>query len=327
MFVAAYFIDGNPPEVAIKEPPADATRCTLEYLNEGGANFVFKIIVAENEDRSCGARGKLLRLRKNLPHIPQTTDILDAYRRNFKDLFSAEHLLESELVRLDENLPVALGLALRTITRPLHRAQDSLPSDERHGLLVTDMTPKPGHVSLQLKPKWLAQSPSAPANAKRCRTCALRAHRASRRIRTATDAQECCPLDLVSEDVEDRKRAARLVTADLALQDYLVDRAPPLLQTLRRHQRELDPGGVFSASDTASTFKLCKAMTLRDCTLFVNRSDSGIEARLGDLDLKQPEKMSKWKRVEQILIDDGWYANAEDGSIWVQETTCQLSRL
>jgi inositol-pentakisphosphate 2-kinase len=60
--------------------------------------------------------------------------------------------------------------------------------------------------------------------------------------------------------------------------------------------------------------------------LFVRGSETGIEARLGDLDFKQPEKLGRWKDVERQLIDEGWYVNAEAKAVWSEERVCQLSR-
>lgn len=57
---------------------------------------------------------------------------------------------------------------------------------------------------IQFKPKWLAPSPSAPPNSKRCRTCALHARR-------ALPTPSFCPLDLISPSPPDVRRAAALL--------------------------------------------------------------------------------------------------------------------
>jgi inositol-pentakisphosphate 2-kinase len=88
----------------------------------------------------------------------------------------------------------------------------------------------------------------------------------------------------------------------------------------------LDPRGVRRISTLVQESDLCKAMTLRDCTLFLKRSGKGVDARLGDLDLKQPERLSRWKSTEESLITEGWYTNAEDRKLWAKEQICQLSR-
>lgn len=99
---------------------------------------------------------------------------------------------------------------------------------------------------------------------------------------------------------------------------YLTDSALPLLQTLRHHQASLHPH-VLQGRDRSAIHDLCKAMTLRDCTLFLlKRADGQIEARLGDLDMKHPDKMAKWEATERKLINGGWYVGVDD--------ICLLSR-
>jgi len=73
-----------------------------------------------------------------------------------------------------------------------------------------------------------------------------------------------------------------------------------------------------------------KAMTLRDCVLFVKGSIDAFEdtanIRLADLDFKHahPDKVAKWIATERTLIDQGWYTNIEvDGRI---DSTCLLTR-
>ena len=328
MSTTAYLIAGTPPILSSKEPTAaSSTSCTLEYLNEGGANFVFRISPTGKEPLLTNVQGKLLRLHKNFSHLQPTLSQLHEYEQNFATRFPPQHLIEHTLIRLTDDISSMLNKVLGELSRPAHRTQDFLPLDELHGLLVTDMTPQNDDILLQLKPKWLSQSPNAPARARRCRTCALRAQRASKQIRTATDAQESCPLDLVSDDSIERQGAARAVSSNEMLSGYLVHQAQPLLLALKAYQQELDLRGCLGVSplDRASIFNICKAMTLRDCTLFLKQSGKTIEARLGDLDLKQPEKLSKWQEVEQSLISEGWYADHE-GPLRHPERICKLSR-
>ena len=320
-----YFTGHDRLKLHAVELPIPGALCTLEYLNEGGANFVYKILPhAESGILSPYLQSKLLRLRKDLSHVQSAEEQLLAFESHFRSLFPPENLVQHELVDLDEAVQSLLNDALEKLVRPSHRLRDFLPADERHGLLITDMTPHPGDVFVQLKPKWLTQSPNAPTNARRCRTCAVRAQRASQQLRTATDAQDSCPLELVSDKLEDRKRTAQSITTDRALQEYLVEQAQPLLQKLRECQLGLDDDGLLNASDTPAILNVCKAMTLRDCTFFLKRSAKGIEARLADLDLKQPEKLAKWKAVEQDLIKLGWYTNTESKTVWKEEKVCIL---
>lgn len=156
-------------------------------------------------------------------------------------------------------------------------------------------------------------------------------------MRTATDKQETCPLELISRDEGIRRRAAEAVAGNGGVREFLVRDAQPLLKRLREAQLALDPNGVLALPSSASTsgtdaddavLDLCKAMTLRDCTLFVLRSHSNdrIVARLADLDLKLPEKLARWRSVEEELVREGWYANLEDGEVWREEGICVLGR-
>ncbi len=60
----------------------------------------------------------------------------------------------------------------------------------------------------------------------------------------------------------------------------------------------------------------------------IPRSGAGeIEARLGDLDLKDPEseKASYWRHTERQLIDEGWYTGTEKDSE-AEKNDCFISR-
>jgi inositol-pentakisphosphate 2-kinase len=325
MSVTAYYTKGETPQLSTTRTD-ELVACKIKYLNEGGANFIFSILKAGTE-LPTSLTGKLLRLRKDLSHVQTTTEQVESFNNNFRPLFPPDCLVQPELVRLNDGMAEALNRALDTLNRPSRRDQDFLPREERYGLLVTDMRPAAGKAMLEIKPKWLLQSPNAPSNAKRCRTCALRAQRATQGKRTATDEQSSCPLDLVSERKEDRQRAARKATREPRLAGFLAEGAQPLFAILRDQQKFLDPRGVLRVSGAEGIYDLCRAMTLRDCTLFVRAGEDGvIEARLGDLDFKQPEKLKRWKEAERQLIDEGWYVNTEAESLWCEENICRLSR-
>jgi inositol-pentakisphosphate 2-kinase len=88
------------------------------------------------------------------------------------------------------------------------RHSDRLAIDG-HGLLMTDMTARHGEFLFEIKPKWLLQSPDAPDDAKRCRTCALRLQRAHATADGTVMPKPggFCPLSLVDDDVEERQKA------------------------------------------------------------------------------------------------------------------------
>ena len=51
-----------------------------------------------------------------------------------------------------------------------------------------------------------------------------------------------------------------------------------------------------------------------------------IEARLGDLDLKNPngKKAEYWRNLERQLIEGGWYTATEKGNA-TNDSSCQLA--
>jgi inositol-pentakisphosphate 2-kinase len=99
-----------------------------------------------------------------------------------------------------------------------------------------------------------------------------------------------------------------------------------LLERLRNSQYLLDRKGVLEADPNDENFLAC--MTLRDCTLYLRMPDDEMkkefEARIGDLDLKSPDKAEYWKSVERPLIEEGWYLGLEPEEDW-QPLTCHLS--
>jgi hypothetical protein len=97
----------------------------------------------------------------------------------------------------------------------------------------------------------------------------------------------------------------------------------PTFTRLAEYQNFLDSKNVLFRSGLAinghdatnvlesDLMDLRVAMTLRDCSLFVNipfNKDEDITARLGDLDLKSSLKLETWRKKERKLIDGGWYA-------------------
>ncbi|KAI7083694.1 hypothetical protein KC356_g7333 [Hortaea werneckii] len=270
-------------------------------------------------------RVPLLRIRKDLSHVQTAEEQLRSFNQHFKPLFSEQNLVEHEAVQLDDHVIPHLNQTVSQAKRSSSRTGDVMPNNEKYGLLITNMAPWPMETLVQFKPKWLAQSPNAPEEAKRCRTCALRAQRQAKNQSTATDAQENCPLAMISESAHDRQRAAEATTTNKKLQDYLVNDAQPLLRALKENQQRFDSSGVLGIVDNDVLSDICKAMSLRDCTLFLKHGQLGVEARLSDLDLKQPEKLDKWRAIEEGLINEGWYQNREAEEVWREEKVCLLS--
>lgn len=288
-------------------------------------------------------RGRLLRLRKEVPNALSYTAQSASTQQNFVPLFHPTHLVSHELVTMPANLANCLNQRLitaeQTGERPAERCGVYLSTEEPYGMLLDDMTASGAGstaLALEFKPKWLVQSPNAPMDAIRCRNCALRAarsHGTSSR-NSSTDTPEklfMCPLDLVTKTAGRTIPAlldGRTITAPLRdrLRDFL--ETGSVLVRLRELQKELDPYGVLSLGHNDQYQDVLKAMSLRDCTLYIRIPTDiaePIEGRLGDLDLKVGnEKMRYWTSLEQSLNEGGWY----QGHAWQASTStgCRLER-
>ena len=286
----------------------------LEYLAEGAANVVYRIrppdidpdpstaadLQFENYDYDSDnplpteipplqldprLDGKLVRLRKNLPHALPVEDSQRHFEAIIQPLFSKDNLIESELFKMSLSLLEDCNSTLRKMEksdlRPAKRCGVYLTENPRYGCLITDMTwlVDDTVVSLEFKPKWLAQSPTAPLGSKRCRSCALKAmKKAGSPSQPETLNAGSCPLNLMTADKakikvfvdfvmeSNSKRPSQDVQRRLI--DFLYQNS--LLKRLKRLQLDLDPHGVFRADLLSPDF--LAAMTLRDCSLFLRVS-------------------------------------------------------
>ncbi|KAL9100333.1 MAG: hypothetical protein Q9163_004282 [Psora crenata] len=219
--------------------------------------------------------GKLVRLRKNLSCAVSVIESHKHFQNSIAPLFPEQNLVEPTIFHPTLTLLRDCNAGLRQMerdgTRPEKRHGIYLVEDEDHGCLVTDMACdlSPEYVPFEFKPKWLAQSPNAPAGSKRCRTCALRAMEGAR---SDIPSPTFCPLGLVSPDVSKVEKAvSQMLGKDpLGLHATLLQffDKNPLLMRLRELQLEMDPNGVLGTVDLTSS-KFLVAMTLRDCSLFL----------------------------------------------------------
>ncbi|CAD0093306.1 unnamed protein product, partial [Aureobasidium vineae] len=318
---------------------------TLEYLAEGNANIVYSFQPIANNVLPHGLRHKLLRLRKDKSFIQPTKAQSSTFQQEFLPLFRPNNLVEQTLITLDEVLIRRLNQELeehenRKLRKHV-RHGDRLAIDE-YGLLMTDMTARRGEYLFEIKPKWLLQSPDAPEGSQRCRTCALRLQRAHATARGAVMPKPggFCPLRLVDDDVGERQMAFRSIieaqAGDLpngfvsSVVAFLAEKGYQVLETLRKHQLQFDKYGLLSLSAEGTSNDYSKAMTLRDCVLFVKGSldafENTADIRLADLDFKHahPDKVEKWMDTERTLIDEGWYTNTEIDE--APGSTCLLTR-
>lgn len=283
-----------------------------QYLAEGAANIVYRFVIPscspsiaadialDNDDGPESTtpppteidalrydpivEGKLLRLRKGLSSTVSNEESFKRFQDVIRPLIPAENLVEQALVRLPPRLIADCNRQLHVDessgVRPRKRCGVYLAEDEPYGTLITDMSPNrdAGEVLVEFKPKWLAQSPSAPPGSTRCRTCALRSMRAARRRGGVDDlGMSFCPLDLVSGERIKVERAVTAICSSLQdsqlykrdlgnrLADFLCENS--LLRRLKQLQLELDKVGILEADVASRDF--LTAMTLRDCTMFI----------------------------------------------------------
>ena len=310
----------------------------LEYLAEGAANVVFKL---------RPYHPKLLRFRKTPSKMPYSEVVHKSYTV-LSPLFPSDALVPPTLFKIP-NVPLVITTLNKALlekeadgSRPEKRQGVYLTPSEEYGIFVQDMTPRQDQEKFfEFKPKWLVQSPSAPAKAKRCRTCALREMRRAANVISGRGDRDFCPLDLLStQDTVLDEVLGLMIGDDVgALKPIFKEKVQPLLSRLRVLQvmhshvglddlngqqmpsasgTEGDGGPESSASCTL--FDVLIGMTIRDCSVFVRyntgKSKAEAEVKLGDLDMKSA-KLEKWADIERQLISGGWYTGdehvAEDG--------------
>ncbi|KNG48151.1 inositol-pentakisphosphate 2-kinase protein [Stemphylium lycopersici] len=207
------------------------------------------------------------------------------------------------------------------------------------GILLPNMSPTPGRsITLEIKPKWLAQSPNAPSGAIRCRTCAMQVSVPKNR------ASYICPLQVLHGDSSiirpwahatvtrqfgnESPSQAVISTMVEGIVAYLtVGDGVDLLRHLLQLQSTLDPWGVLCRPKQESElfdYNLRLAMTLRDCSLFIKINYNvggitGIESKLGDLDFKSAEKIVDWMDKERQLLNEGAYLAPTGPKCWIQQ--------
>lgn len=264
----------------------------LVYLAEGGANVVYRFASAVKSPLAARRdpekqlspvafeptewfSGKLLRLRKETAANVSYKEIVQNFNTTVRPLFGDDELVDQTLIRLPGGLihrcNEQLRLAELTGERPKKRHGGYLSLTEPFGLLVTDMTTfdEPGATLAELKPKWLTQSPSAPATSHRCRTCALREMKIDdTRSLGHKEQRSFCPLDIVSENFENVFRATEFIKgcSDRKRLACILFRNPTL-QKLLSHQKNYHQVGLHGPPTQSKETSL--DMTLRDCTMYI----------------------------------------------------------
>lgn len=296
----------------------------LSYVTEGAANVIWNVHF-ENSNLSSRDSTVVLRMRKDIQSTVSMTELKAQFEQRIAPLFAFDPSLlfpmdvvllcpavledlNNQLTRLEETgkrKPMRRGIYHPTFATEPYAAL--LPNLD-HGQSTM----------VEFKPKWLVQSPSAPRDAQRCRTCALNARR---RVKGAPGRGDMgfCPFDLLSRNRKILSVALRQVwtnedTLDAFLEAFR-ERVQPALRQLQRLQRVHGEVGLDDfRHPSGKDFSV--AMALRDCSVALKvlnaKSKDKLEmatVKLIDLDLKDAGggKLAKWAKIEAELIDEGWY--------------------
>ncbi|KAF2791760.1 hypothetical protein K505DRAFT_326633 [Melanomma pulvis-pyrius CBS 109.77] len=370
----------------------------VRYLAEGAANVVFTIhkwtekvthrkplvfVSGFRRERLYGRGmfiGKVLRISKGHAKTGSCQEIMDGFEKNIRPLFASPsdsttsnsgsdskkvapynyraHLMNYEPITLTKDVVEELT---NEIDEQSSRHENlSIPIMEQTGILLPDMTSQPKEsVTIEIKPKWLQQSPNAPRDAYRCRTCALETSRSAKDKKPTY----ICPLQLLTGNATliqpyIRRKVVKAVAGFRELQptsnqiDLITNRITKylttghghtLLQHLRHTQIQLDPKGirerdVHKNADPTFEANLQLAMTMRDCSMYIKAaysdhymdtsdldSDAEIECKLGDLDSKSPEKLDDWDKKEKGLINGAWYTRIDPDLERLHHEECLVS--
>jgi inositol-pentakisphosphate 2-kinase len=361
----------------------------FEYLNQGGANVIFKIEIAErsggnpwfyffdlegdgqeNIIQHVNILNKVLRVNKGLDKTLRCDEVVAGFNNDVRPLFlpkpikiitrsmTSGELVEDSVELSELDLTKFLmdheGVMLYNTVVANLKSKCGTIGDEKNadgttshamrwGILLPDMSATAGEsVTIELKPKWLVQSPNAPPNAVHCRTCAMQV------AKPKDITKHLCPIRLISDGrpkllqswilarVTEQLVAHSAPTTDQQRQElerngeciaanivhYLTrGEGRALLRHLQRLQGQLDRQGVCTRDTTPfkDTFdrNLRLAMTLRDCSMYITaryvsatKDRYGncpvvfdVDSKLGDLDFKSADKISDWLAKEKELLD------------------------
>ncbi|KAF2014620.1 hypothetical protein BU24DRAFT_217745 [Aaosphaeria arxii CBS 175.79] len=194
--VPANSLTDTMPCILRKAKDHSSSTYSLHFLAEGAANVVFSIRQSSGSDTPFEFKttksssnsdkklplGHVLRVSKGLAKTPSCPEIKKDYDEKVTELLQYAHLedcgMPLQLTKLDSEVVAHLNQEIKSHSRRKVQILDR--KETRYGLLMQDMSPVAGEsITIEIKPKWLAQSPNAPEGlaSYRCRTCALQAHK------------------------------------------------------------------------------------------------------------------------------------------------------
>jgi inositol-pentakisphosphate 2-kinase len=230
------YIPGTPPPAGFRLTNADE----WEYFSSGASNILFRYTGQHPYFKPF-----LLRLRRRLSGAPTTRQLYDHLVTRFAPLLGS-YLLRTQTIELDPEFAPAVNRRIveweewRNLAgqrASLGRAKRAalVDEDEALALLVQDMScgnylyeevdageDDAGErwrdmVTVEFKPKWLTQSPNAPAGWTLCKTCAVRLMNGCLGKKNS-GVPEYCPIDLASGDKDRIEQAVyAIVNTPLAV--------------------------------------------------------------------------------------------------------------
>ncbi|KAI1180200.1 inositol-pentakisphosphate 2-kinase-domain-containing protein [Nemania sp. FL0916] len=299
----------------------------FDYVAEGRANVVFSVREVDGLTTRKGRfEGTLLRVAKaTLGVTPCDYKTLQDFHENqVMSRVGRQHLVPQVLIQISAR-----------VAGVLHKRRGRCDESEiraGYAMLMQDMRALPGYLVLEFKPKWLAQSPIASLDAKRCRTCAREAFRNyQRRANEEPVPVPICPLGLVHENPAVVMNTIRRLAPKWTERDRKrlahAFKSSGILKKLRELQTEGDHDQALLQNPSDPSFGL--AMTLRDCSCYVRMPidvDQAVEIKLADVDKKNwEEKQMYWRETHWNLVDNGWYTCEEQVDTPIV-TRCVLSQ-
>ncbi|KAG5519063.1 hypothetical protein PMAC_002149 [Pneumocystis sp. 'macacae'] len=263
------------------------------YFSEGNRNVIFKY-----KGSDSFFINKVLRIKK-IHHPISTLENFEFMQNVIIPLFNTpfdRYILSIDLIILETSVLKKLNTDLQKYERKQKFNNTLLDTAENHAILLKDLSSDFLKHTIEFKPKWLIQSNSAPIGWKSCRTCALRRLRGN----FLENKIRYCPLDLASGNQARIRKSVKAILMENQVysQDIEINLSNYLYQSqLINHLKYLQ-----------STSSRTLSMIFFDCTIYVTFFHKEVfDIKVLDLDYKPQTKVEYWNRIEQQLINEGWY--------------------
>ncbi|KAG4303806.1 hypothetical protein PORY_002804 [Pneumocystis oryctolagi] len=263
------------------------------YFSEGNCNVIFKY-----KGNDPFFINKILRIKK-MDHSVSTIENSEFMKKVIVPLFHEpfnHYILPIELIMLDVSVLKKFNIDLVQKYERKKKNNSLLDIEERYAILLKDLSSNFSKRTIEFKPKWLIQSISAPIGWKSCRTCALRRLRGN----FSRNGIRYCPLDLASENQIRIQKSLRAIL----MENNIYNQNMEINLTLYFQKSQLIKHLKYLQSSSTRTL----SMTFFDCTIYVIFSNEEIfDVKILDLDCKPQTKATYWDKIEQQLINEGWY--------------------